>query len=50
MQYIVNVLGGEDGEIKQIKDMVLVINFFFEFFGNVKILRNNNFLWFGKYL
>ncbi|KAL2203911.1 myosin [Sarocladium strictum] len=50
MQYIANVSGGEDGEIKQIKDMVLATNPLLESFGNAKTLRNNNSSRFGKYL
>lgn len=38
------VLGGvEGGGIEGIKEMVLVMNFFLESFGCVKILRNDNF-------
>ncbi|GAP85408.1 putative myosin-1 [Rosellinia necatrix] len=50
MQYIANVSGGESGEIKQIKDMVLATNPLLESFGNAKTLRNNNSSRFGKYL
>ncbi|KAK8104181.1 myosin-1 [Apiospora kogelbergensis] len=50
MQYIANVSGGEDGDIKQIKDMVLATNPLLESFGNAKTLRNNNSSRFGKYL
>jgi myosin-1 len=50
MQYIANVSGGESGDIKQIKDMVLATNPLLESFGNAKTLRNNNSSRFGKYL
>ncbi|KAH8682315.1 P-loop containing nucleoside triphosphate hydrolase protein [Xylariales sp. PMI_506] len=50
MQYIASVSGGESGEIKQIKDMVLATNPLLESFGNAKTLRNNNSSRFGKYL
>ncbi|ROW14700.1 hypothetical protein VPNG_03747 [Cytospora leucostoma] len=51
MQYIANVSGGGDeGDIKQIKDMVLATNPLLESFGNAKTLRNNNSSRFGKYL
>ncbi|KAF4974726.1 hypothetical protein FZEAL_8396 [Fusarium zealandicum] len=51
MQYIANVSGGgETGDIKQIKDMVLATNPLLESFGNAKTLRNNNSSRFGKYL
>ncbi|KAI1289038.1 P-loop containing nucleoside triphosphate hydrolase protein [Xylaria venustula] len=50
MQYIANVSGGESGEIKEIKDMVLATNPLLESFGNAKTLRNNNSSRFGKYL
>jgi myosin I len=50
MQYIASVSGGESGDIKQIKDMVLATNPLLESFGNAKTLRNNNSSRFGKYL
>ncbi|KAF7547444.1 hypothetical protein G7Z17_g7717 [Cylindrodendrum hubeiense] len=50
MQYIANVSGGESGDIKEIKDMVLATNPLLESFGNAKTLRNNNSSRFGKYL
>jgi myosin I len=51
MQYIASVSGGGDsGDIKQIKDMVLATNPLLESFGNAKTLRNNNSSRFGKYL
>lgn len=50
MQYIANVSGGESGDVKQIKDMVLATNPLLESFGNAKTLRNNNSSRFGKYL
>lgn len=50
MQYIANVSGGETGDIKEIKDMVLATNPLLESFGNAKTLRNNNSSRFGKYL
>lgn len=50
MQYIANVSGGDSGDIKQIKDMVLATNPLLESFGNAKTLRNNNSSRFGKYL
>jgi myosin I len=50
MQYIANVSGGETGDSKQIKDMVLATNPLLESFGNAKTLRNNNSSRFGKYL
>jgi myosin I len=50
MQYIANVAGGDTGDIKQIKDMVLATNPLLESFGNAKTLRNNNSSRFGKYL
>ncbi|TPX17959.1 uncharacterized protein E0L32_011960 [Thyridium curvatum] len=50
MQYIANVSGGDTGDIKQIKDMVLATNPLLESFGNAKTLRNNNSSRFGKYL
>ena len=50
MQYIANVSGGESGDIKHIKDMVLATNPLLESFGNAKTLRNNNSSRFGKYL
>lgn len=50
MQYIADVSGGDSGDIKQIKDMVLATNPLLESFGNAKTLRNNNSSRFGKYL
>jgi myosin I len=50
MQYVASVSGGESGDIKQIKDMVLATNPLLESFGNAKTLRNNNSSRFGKYL
>ncbi|KAH7374968.1 P-loop containing nucleoside triphosphate hydrolase protein [Plectosphaerella cucumerina] len=50
MQYIANVSGGESGDIKKTKDMVLATNPLLESFGNAKTLRNNNSSRFGKYL
>jgi myosin-1 len=50
MQYIASASGGESGDIKQIKDMVLATNPLLESFGNAKTLRNNNSSRFGKYL
>jgi myosin-1 len=50
MQYITDVSGGDSGDIKQIKDMVLATNPLLESFGNAKTLRNNNSSRFGKYL
>uniref|UniRef100_L2FQV9 Myosin-1 n=1 Tax=Colletotrichum fructicola (strain Nara gc5) TaxID=1213859 RepID=L2FQV9_COLFN len=50
MQYIANVSGGESGDIKKVKDMVLATNPLLESFGNAKTLRNNNSSRFGKYL
>ncbi|KAK2761062.1 myosin i myo5 [Colletotrichum kahawae] len=50
MQYIANVSGGESGDIKKVKDMVLATNPLLESFGNAKTLKNNNSSRFGKYL
>lgn len=36
--------------MSKIEEVILVINFIMEVFGNVKMMRNDNFLWFGKYI
>lgn len=42
MNYLVKVFGG-GLSVQKIKDVIFEFNFFLEVFGNVKIVRNNNF-------
>ncbi|EPQ60451.1 myosin-1 [Gloeophyllum trabeum ATCC 11539] len=50
MQYVAAVSGGQDGNIQEIKEMVLATNPLLESFGCAKTLRNNNSSRHGKYL